>query len=199
MFYHCLLLDSPQRIINLRTVTVDQTSILVSWDLLETNSIYSNLTFSIYYLGLSQNVSLVNITTDLNYIITGLVSNTNYTIRVEFRIPFSTQIISATKYHFLEQTILILQSTELLTNTSNPVLIITIVIVLSLVGLVLLAVVVICFIIKIGSNDNVNSPPLSTHQNRQSGRTNEFNLKHLPENNNIRNSPTTRLSTNFYT
>ena len=194
--FRCILLDSPQRIVSLTTRTLNQTSILVSWNLLETSSIYSNLTFSIYYLGSSLNRSLVNITNDLSYTITGLVSNTNYTVRVELRIPFSTQTISATKYHILEQTVLA-QTTGPLTDNTNPLLIVIVVIVLAFIGLILIAVVVICYVLKNSSDDNFDSPQFSTYQSGQGVRNNEYNLTDLSENKNKINSSATKLSTAF--
>ena len=150
-------------------------------------------------MGSSLNRSLANITTDLSYTLSGLVSNTNYTVRVELRIPLSTQTISATKYHILEQTIVILQNTGPLTDNTNPLLILTVVIVLALIGLFLIAVVVICYVLKNSSDDNFDSPQFSTYQSGQGVRNNDYNLTDMSENKNKRNSSTARLSTDFYT
>ena len=59
------------------------------------------MTFSIY-LGFGIYEALAGTTTDLYLVITDLNPNVNYTIQVESEIPYSTQIISSTTYHFLE-------------------------------------------------------------------------------------------------
>ena len=177
--FRCILLDSPQRIVSLTTRTLNQTSILVSWNLLETSSIYSNLTFSIYYLGSSLNRSLSNITNDLSYTITGLVSNTNYTVRVELRIPFSTQTISATKYHILEQTVLA-QTTGLL---NYQILIICSVTVVAIILFILISGIIIYYTPKNCSNNIPQSlkNPLPYRTPSLTNETNELQLSHMSE------------------
>ena len=61
------------------------------------------MTFTIYLgFGIYQNI-LAGTTTDFYYVITDLLPNANYTIRVESESSIeSTQIISSTIYHFLE-------------------------------------------------------------------------------------------------
>ena len=85
------------------------------------------MTFSIY-LGFGIYENLADTTEDFFYVLTDLLPNANYTIRVESVIPYSTQMISSTTYHFLESeevtgpTVLIYntsQSTQ--TSVTTPV------------------------------------------------------------------------------
>ena len=59
------------------------------------------MTFSIH-LGFGIYDDLAGTTEDFYFEVTGLLTYTNYTIRVESVIPYSTQMISSTTYHFLE-------------------------------------------------------------------------------------------------
>ena len=110
-------IDSSQRFTNLKAETLNQTSIQISWGLFETNLIFQNMTFSIY-LGFGIYEALAGTTTDLYFVITNLNPNVNYTIRVESEIPYSTQIISSTTYHFLESDE-VTEPTVMINNTSQ--------------------------------------------------------------------------------
>ena len=99
--YHLSLIDSTQALTNLRVETLSDTSLLFSWELLENNLVFQNMTFSIY-LGFGIYEDLAGTTEDFYFEVTGLLTNANYTIRVESVIPYSTQMISSTTYHFLE-------------------------------------------------------------------------------------------------
>ena len=111
------LLDLTQRFTNLRAETLNQTSIQFSWELFETNQIFQNMTFSIY-LGFGIYEDLSGTTTDFYFVTTNLNPNVNYTIRVESEIPYSTQIISSTTYHFLESDE-VTEPTVMINNTSQ--------------------------------------------------------------------------------
>ena len=125
------------------------------------------MTFSIYQ-GFGIYEALAGTTTDLYFVITDLNPNINYTIRVESEIPYSTQIISSTTYHFLkydevtEPTVMInntsqstqtsmttpisevLQISNLLSDYSSFILIGGILIIIILFVLVVIIVVVTC-------------------------------------------------------
>ena len=111
------LIESTQRFTNLRAETLNQTSIQFSWGLFETNQIFQNMIFSIY-LGFGIYEALAGTTTDLYFVITDLNPNVNYTIRVESEIPYSTQIISSTTYHFLKSDE-VTEPTVMINNTSQ--------------------------------------------------------------------------------
>ena len=129
------------------------------------------MTFSIH-LGFGIYDDLAGTTEDFYFEVTGLLTYTNYTIRVESVIPYSTQMISSTTYHFLESeevtgpTVLIYntsQSTQtslatpsngvqLISNLSDILLFILIggiFIVIILLVLVVIIVVVTCCMKKI--------------------------------------------------
>ena len=125
------------------------------------------MTFSIY-LGFGIYENLADTTEDFFYLLTDLLLNANYTIRVESVIPYSTQMISSTTYHFLESeevtgpTVLIyntsqstqtsittpvnqvLQISNLLSHYSSFILIGGILIIVILLVLVVMIVVVTC-------------------------------------------------------
>ena len=93
-------IESTQRFTSLEAETIGQTSIFVSWSLLETNLIFSNMTFSVYLE--FNDFKLAGTTTDFFYEVSQLYVDVNYTIRVESVIPYSTQIISSTIHHLIE-------------------------------------------------------------------------------------------------
>ena len=98
----------------MKSESSNDNSILITWSLQEPTGMYSDLTFSVYFK-LGEYESLAGTTTDLSYEITGIPTNVNYSIRVESQIPYSTQIISATLYHYLES----VQSTPQFTVVNN--------------------------------------------------------------------------------
>ena len=142
----------------MRAETLNQTSLLVTWELLETNQISQNLTFSIH-LGFGIYENLAGTTTDFYYVLSNLIPNANYSIRIESVIPYSTQVISSTIYHFLElinnmsqstQTIMttpvnqVLQISNLLSDYLSFILIGGMLIIILLLVLVVMIVVVTC-------------------------------------------------------
>ncbi|KAI6647380.1 Low affinity immunoglobulin epsilon Fc receptor-like [Oopsacas minuta] len=148
--------ESTQSIINLRTDSSGESSVLVFWELSESNASYTDVIFSIY-LGLADYEFLVGTTLFHHYEITNLQGNVNYTIRVEFQIPFSTENVSATTYHFREPiatpTNNITQSTKsnVIIPTTNPVIyviVVGVVIIIILLLLILVIAVVVCFFMK---------------------------------------------------
>ena len=98
----------------MKSESSNDNSILIIWSLQEPTGMYSDLTFSVYFK-LGEYESLAGTTTDLSYEITGIPTNVNYSIRVESQIPYSTQTISATLYHYLES----VQSTPQFTVVNN--------------------------------------------------------------------------------
>ena len=110
------LIDSTQRFTNIRAETLSDTSLRISWGLLENDLVFQNMAFSIY-LGFGIYENLADTTEDFFYLLTDLLPNVNYTIRVESVIPYSTQMISSTTYHFLES--VVTGPTVLIYNTSQ--------------------------------------------------------------------------------
>ena len=134
---------------------------------------YSDLTFSVYF-SLGDYQSLAGTTTDLSYEITGIPTNVNYSIRVESQIPYSTQTISATLYHYLglvqtttqytvvnnnstdntttipitTPTIVVAQVTNSIPQYSIYIAIVVIVILLILFFFFFITVIVVCFLFK---------------------------------------------------
>ena len=134
---------------------------------------YSDLTFSVYF-SLGDYQSLAGITTDLSYEITGIPTNVNSSIRVESQIPYSTQTISATLYHYLglvqtttqytvvnnnstdntttipitTPTIVVAQITDSIPQYSIYIAIVVIVILLILFFFFFITVIVVCFLFK---------------------------------------------------
>ena len=134
---------------------------------------YSDLTFSVYF-SLGDYQSLAGTTTDLSYEITGIPTNVNYSIRVESQIPYSTQTISATLYHYLglvqtttqytvvnnnstdntttipitTPTIVVAQITNSIPQYSIYIAIVVIVILLILFFFFFITVIVVCFLFK---------------------------------------------------
>ena len=107
------ILEFSQSITDLTAETLNKTSILISWGLVYSEGIYSNLIFSVYF-AFRKYENLAGTTTDMHYKITELPININYSIRVESQIPFSTLTISATIYHYLKT--LDINNTTLPTN-----------------------------------------------------------------------------------
>ena len=139
------------------------------------------MTFSIY-LGFGVYENLADTTEDFFYVLTDLLPNVNYTIRVESVIPYSTQMISSTTYHFLESVVVtgptvliyntsqstqtsittpvnqVLQVSNLLSEYSPFILIAGILIIVILLVLVVMIVVVICCIMKRRVVKNTTTP-----------------------------------------
>ena len=202
-------IESTQRFVNLKAETLDQTSLLVSWSLLETTSIFSNLIFSIY-LDFNE-FTLDGTTTNSFYEITQLYIDVNYTIRVEFIVPYSTQMISSTIYHLLEfevteptalinnmsqstQTSVITPTIEVLpslfTEFSIYIIIGGIFIIVILLVLVLIITVVACCLLKrriskqnIIQNADVNTIPFAIpeHANEIYEQIDNINLAYASE------------------
>ena len=106
------------------------------------------MTFSIY-LGFGIYEDLAGTTTYFYFVITNLNPNVNYTIQVESEIPYSTQIISSTTYHFLESNE-VTEFTVMINNISQPtyILIGVILMIITLLVLVVIIVVVTCYMKK---------------------------------------------------
>ena len=132
------------------------------------------MTFSIY-LGFGIYENLADTTEDFFYVLTDLLPNANYTIRVESVIPYSTQMISSTTYHFLEsvaptvstQTSMStstngMQRISNLSDTLLSILIGGIFIVIILLVFVIITVVIYC-IMKRRAVKNTTSPNQQTN------------------------------------
>ncbi|KAI6658464.1 Lactose-binding lectin l-2-like [Oopsacas minuta] len=161
--------ESTLSLTNLRTENSGENSILVVWGLSETYLSYSGIVFSIY-LGIAGFDTLAGITTFLYYEIDDLQGDLNYTIRVEFEIPFSTETVSATTYHFLEPIVVTTPTNNITQSTGNPVInptnsppiyyviVIGIVIIISLLLLVsIIAIIVCCLVQRHASNKTATS------------------------------------------
>ncbi|KAI6647376.1 hypothetical protein LOD99_12372 [Oopsacas minuta] len=188
--------ESTQSIINLRADSSGESSVLVFWELSESNASYTDVIFSIY-LGLADNEFLVGTTLFHHYEITNLQGNVNYTIRVEFQIPFSTENVSATTYHFREPiatpTNNITQSTNsnVIIPTTNPVIyiiVVGVVIIIILLLLILVIAVVVCFFMKrnslkksVKSQTNPQLFDLPARGNETYGQDVNVNLAYSPE------------------
>ena len=170
----------------MRAETLNQTSLLVTWELLETNQIFQNMTFSVH-LGFGIYENLAGTTTDFYYVLSNLIPNANYSIRIESVIPYSTQVISSTIYHFLEsdkvtghtvlinnisqstQTIMttpvnqVLQISNLLSDYLSFILIGGILIIVILLVLVVMIVVVTCCMRKRRAVKHTISPNAHTN------------------------------------
>ena len=168
------LIDSTQHFTNLRAETLSDTSLLLSWGLLENNLVFQNMTFSIY-LGFGIYEDLADTTEDFYFEVTSLSPNVNYTLRVESVIPYSTQMISSTTYHFLEsvaptvstQTSMStstngMQRISNLSDTLLSILIGGIFIVIILLVFVIITVVIYC-IMKRRAVKNTTSPNQQTN------------------------------------
>ena len=112
------ILGTTQSIINLKSDSSSDNTILITWSLQEPIGMYSDLTFSVYF-SLGEYETLAGTTKDLSYEITGIPTNVNYSIRVESQIPFSTQTISATLYHYLGSVQTTTQYTVVYSNNDN--------------------------------------------------------------------------------
>ena len=88
-----------QTIIDLRAETTSQNSMLVAWGLSEVD-LYNFGTFSVYF-GFGKFEFFAGTTKYLFFELEELVSNGNYTIRVELQYPYSALVISSTTHHFL--------------------------------------------------------------------------------------------------
>ncbi|KAI6647384.1 hypothetical protein LOD99_12380 [Oopsacas minuta] len=188
--------ESTQSIINLRAESSGESSVLVFWELSESNASYTDVIFSIY-LGLEDYEFLVGTTLFHHYEITNLQGNVNYTIRVEFQIPFSTENVSATTYHFREPiatpTNNITQSTDsnVIIPTTNPVfyvIVVGVVIIIILLLLILVIAVVVCFFMKrnslkksVKSQTNPQLFDLPARGNETYNQDVNINLAYSPE------------------
>ena len=112
------ILGTTQSIINLKSESSSDNTILITWSLQEPTGMYSDLTFSVYF-SLGEYETLAGTTTDLSYEITGIPTNVNYSIRVESQIPLSTQTVSATLYHYLGSVQTTTQYTVVYSNNDN--------------------------------------------------------------------------------
>ncbi|KAI6660002.1 hypothetical protein LOD99_14343 [Oopsacas minuta] len=184
--------ESTQKIINLSTEASSESSILVLWDLLEASSSYTDIEYSVY-LGFSNYQVLAGTTINMQYEITQLITNVNYSIRVEFQIPFSIQIISSTIYHFFKSndattatspvvinnnitqstasssttadlTNQVLQSASLLNQYSSYILIVGIaVMIILLILFFIMTVLIVCCVVK----RKKNRSQITSHTNPQ--------------------------------
>ena len=161
----------------MRAETLNQTSILVTWGLLETNQIFQNMTFSIH-LGFGIYEGLAGTTTDFYYVLSDLLPNVNYSIRVESAIPYSTQEISSTVYHFLEFDKVTgpLQISNLLSDYLPFILIGGILIIVILFVLVVIIVVTCCIMkrrVKHSTTPNPDTNPIIFEQPAHANETYE--------------------------
>ena len=155
-----------QRINAIYPQKIDDTTVSISWDLINTQTETSNEEFIIYY-GIDSTDQFAGTTEELSYTLTGLTTNETYTILVELRYAFTEEITSKEIMFYLEGTFVPTEPPTEVPNTLTVPIVIGAVVILILILSVLIILLIILIFLNtrkpqhfVKSNSPVDDPDI---------------------------------------